>query len=316
MGYSLWKFVILALAASSETVPGRPNIANQTFEVDVIFPRPGPVWQTYATREIQTFKANEIIPLVLAVQNLTDWKVANLSITWEWFIYSLAAPDYKRTALLDTGLFETADAMKTDPAFLVAVTNSSTWYQNDTFIQRSPKAPGETYVFQWAASFDTDTLRCYDRFRRDELPNFDGFGNAAVFDVLSESEQLRANFTTAVVAIPQAPQCPESNGLYQVHGSSNTTETECPVQITTVIPATPVPEETNQGNPCAVQIDSAMASSISSRVASVTSAWTATTTMTARGVSTSTSSGGVGAAHPVQTAMAAAACLLCGLAFS
>lgn len=58
MGYSLWKFVILALAASSETVPGRPSIANQTFEVDVIFPRPGQVWQTYATREIQTFKAN------------------------------------------------------------------------------------------------------------------------------------------------------------------------------------------------------------------------------------------------------------------
>ena len=312
MGYSLWKFVILALAASSETVPGRPNIANQTFEVDVVFPRP--VWQTYDMRDIQTFKANEIIPLVLAVQNLTEWKVANLSITWEWFIYSLAAPNYTRTVLLDAGLFETADAMKTDPAFLVAVTNSSTWYQNDTITKRSPKAPGETYVFQWVASFDTDTSRCYDRFRRDELPNFDGFGTAAIFDVLSESEQLRANFTTAVVAIPQAPQCPESNGLYQVHGSSNATETQCPVQINTVIPATPLPEATNQGKPCAVQIDNAMASSISSRVASVTSAWTATATT--KTVPTSTSSGGAGAAHPVQTAMAAAACLLCGMAFS
>ncbi len=315
MGYSFWKLVILALAVSSqETAAARPNIANQTFEVDVVFPRP--VWQTYAMRDIQTFKANEIIPLVLAVQNLPDWKVANQSIGWEWFIYSLAAPDYERKALLDHGFFETVDAMKTDPAFLVAVTNSSTWYKNDTVTHRSPKAPGETYMFQWSASFDTDDSRCYLRNRRGELPNLNSFSTAAIFDVLSESEQLRVNISTAIVAIPQAPQCPESNGLYQIHGSSNATETQCPVEITTVIPATPLPEETNQGNPCAVQIDDAIASSISSRVASVTSAWTAQSTTTTGSVATSTSSGGAGAVLPVQTAMAAAACLLCGLALS
>ncbi len=323
MGYSLWKFVILALAASSQqTTPARPNIANQTFEVDVVFP--GPVGQTYDMREIQTFKANEIIPLVLAVQNLTDWTVGNLSIRWQWFIYSIAPPDYQPIDWLDGGWLETVDATKTDPAFLVAVANSSEWYRNDTGVHVTPKAPGDIYMFQWTAFFDWDDSRCAFRHRRGELPNVNalqapyrgGFHAGAVFDVLSESEQLRANFSTAVVAIPQAPQCPETSGLYHVHGTSNATETECPVDITVINPGTTIPEGTNEGNPCAVQIDNAMASSISSRVASVTSAWTAHSTTTTRSVPTSTSRGGAGPALPVQTAIAAAACLLCGLTLS
>ena len=315
MGYTLWKFILLALAVSSrEASPAHPNIANQTFEVDLVFPRP--FWQSYAMRDMQTFKANEIIPLVLAVQNLTDWEVDNLKIRWEWFILSLSASDYNQTTLLDHGRFETVDATKTDPAFLVAVTNSSTWYQNDTYLEHSPKSPGDTYMLQWAAYFDTPDFRCYYRHRRDELPNFDVYGNVAIFDVLSESEQLRANFSTAAIAIPLAPQCPESNGLFQIYGTSNATETECPVEIATVVPATPLPEGTHLGNPCAIQIDNAIASSISSRVASVTSAWAAPPTTTTRSVPTSTSSGGAGAVLPVQTAMAAAACLLCGLALS
>lgn len=328
MGYSLWKFVMLAIAASAQqTAPARPTIANQTFEVDIVFPRS--TGQTYAMREWQTFKANEIIPLVLAVQNLTEWKVGNLSIRWEWYIYAVAAPDYQPVLWLDGGVFNTVDATKTDPAFLVAATNSSTWYESLGGIQVPPKVAGDLYQFQWTAYYDWPDSRCAFRHRRGELPNIralqapyrGGFYLGSTFDVLSEAEQRRANFSTAVVSIPQAPQCPETVAVFEIGGSANATETECAVEIAGINPNTTIPEGTSRGNPCAVQIDNAMASSLSSRVASATSAWAATsttkTTMTrTRAVPTSTSRGAAGVALPMQTAVAAAACLLCGLALS
>ncbi|KAK4035261.1 hypothetical protein C8A01DRAFT_18042 [Parachaetomium inaequale] len=300
MGYSLRRFAVLALAvaASSQQTPP-PNI-NQPFEVDAIFPRP--FEQTLAMEDLQKFKPNEIIPLVIAVQNMTAWTVGNQTVSWEWDIMSLPA-DGTRGRIVDAGIFDTADAVKTNPAFLVAVTNSSTWYQNTSAASVPPKTPGDTYLFQWTASIYTLNDSCAFQYPR--IPNRYVWYTASVFDVLTESEQEeRHNVTTAVVAIPQAPECPELNGIYQA--TFNETATECQLGVVAV--------ETIQGNPCAARVDSAIASSISSRVASSTSAWTAPTTTTAP-AATSTSSGGAGVAHPVQTAMAAA-CLLCGLALS
>ncbi|KAG7292797.1 hypothetical protein NEMBOFW57_002841 [Staphylotrichum longicolle] len=298
MVYSFWKLIILALAASSQQT-GPPDIPNQPFEVDAVFPPPAE--QTLARQDMPTFKANEVIPLVLAVQSMTAWTVGNRTMLWEWYIMSITA-EGKRGPILDHGWFDNADAMKTNPALLVAVTNSSTWYQNDTTRTLAPKAPGDVYLFQWTAGLYANNDSC--NFRYPEIPNRYVWKTAAIFDVLSEHEEsLYTNATTAAVAIPQAPQCPELDGVYRV--TYNATATECQTGVIAV--------ETIQGNPCAAQIDNAMASSISSRVASSTSAWTASPTTTS--VPTSTSSGAAGAAHPVQTAMAAA-CVLCGLAFT
>jgi hypothetical protein len=304
MGYSLRRLVALALAvavavSSHQTPP--PNI-NQPFEVDAIFPRP--FEQTFAMEDLQTFKANEIIPLVIAVQNMTAWTVGNQTVWWEWFISSLPA-NGTRGRIVDTGIFDTTDAVKTNPAFLVAVTNSSTWYQKTWAGSVPSKTPGDTYLFQWAANIYLSNDSC--AFQYPEIPNRYVWKTASVFDVLTESEEKeRHNVTISAVAIPQGPECPELNGFYQA--TFNETATECQLGIVAVEP------KMIQSNPCAAQVDSAIASSISSRVASSTSAWTAPTTTTAP-PATSTSSGGVGVAHPVQTAMAAA-CLLCGLALS
>ncbi|KAL2128178.1 hypothetical protein VTI74DRAFT_9554 [Chaetomium olivicolor] len=274
MGYSLRRFVVLALAASSQQTPP-PNI-NQPFEVDAIFPRP--LKQTFATEDMQTFKANEIIPLVIAVQNMAAWTVGNRTMLWEWDIMSVTA-EGERGRILEAGVFGTADAMKTNPAFLVAVTNSSTWYQNTSAASVPPKGSGDKYLFQWTASLYANNDDCYFSYPR--APNRYAWNTASVFDVLTESEEELYNVTTAAVAIPQAPECPELNGLYQV--TFNETATECQLGVVAV--------ETIQGNPCAAQVDSAVESSISSRVASSTSAWTAPPTTTAPTAPTSTSSG-------------------------
>ncbi|KAK4125415.1 hypothetical protein N657DRAFT_688192 [Parathielavia appendiculata] len=309
--YSLRTFVVVALAASASSQQTPPANINQHFEVDTVFPRP--VEQTFAMEDLQTFKANEIIPLVIAVQNLGAWTLGNLTMVWQWYIQSVPA-NGTRGRILDVGVFDTTDAATKNPAFLVAVTNSSTWYQNTTRWQVSPKAPGETYLFQWTASFYAANNSCY--FRYPDVPNLYVWKTASVFDVLSESEEqiyLRArrptsleNVTTAEVAIPQAPECPELGGLYQA--TFNETATDCQLGVVAV--------EGIQGNPCAAQVDSIVAHSISSRVASSISAWTAPPTTTRTGSApTSTSRGGAGVAQPVQTAMAAA-CILCGLALS
>ncbi|KAK4097025.1 hypothetical protein N658DRAFT_510758 [Parathielavia hyrcaniae] len=312
MGHSFWSFVVagLALAAGASPQASQQTPAaniNQPFEVDAIFPRP--FEQTFAMEDLQTFKANEIIPLVIAVQNFGSWTVGNLTMQWAWYIQSLPA-NGTRGRTLDAGLFDTTDAVDRNPAYLIAVTNSSTWYENTSW-SFSPKAPGETYLFQWSASYYARNDSCW--FHYPEVPNLSVWKTVSVFDVLSESEEERNNknnnVTISAVAIPQAPECPELSGLY--HATVNHTAADCQLGIVAVEPA----DAAQEGNPCAAQVDDTVASSISSRVASSTSAWTAPpTTASAPADRTSTSSGGAGAvAHPVQTVMAAA-CLLCGLA--
>ncbi len=321
MGYFLWKLAALGLAASAQqTAPARPNIANQTFEVDVVFPRP--LWETYAKHEFQVFKKDEIIPLVLAVQNLTEWRIGNNTVDWYWTIYSHAAEDLKPLDLLDQGRFEIPEDGKSGPVFLVAATNSSTWYPERSYpTAKLPREQGDTFSFQWRMGFESPNFHCTMHFDYDNRTTLFSHNIASSFYVLDDGEHPAGSRTPDEVAIPQAPHCPESNGLYHVYASPNVTETECPIEVTTVLPPTPAPEATNQGNPCAAQVDDAIASNISSRVASITSIWISRTAVPTSAtptptIPTSTSRGFAGAACPVQTAMAAAAGLLCGFALS
>ena len=81
----------------------------------------------------RTFKANEMIPLVLPVQKSTAWTVGGRNMVGSRAITTSS---------------------------LVVVTNSSTWYQNSSARQISPRAPGQNFEFEWSASFVSDNADC------------------------------------------------------------------------------------------------------------------------------------------------------------
>ena len=97
MGYSFWKFATVAVAfagaaSSQQTAP--VNTTTQLMEVDIVFPRN------------ETYRLTEIIPIVLAVQNLPTGKVNNTTMTWGWeivpYAYGVVPWDYP----YDMGTFE------------------------------------------------------------------------------------------------------------------------------------------------------------------------------------------------------------------
>jgi hypothetical protein len=93
------------------------------------------------------------------------------------------------------------------------------------------------------------------------------------------------------------PGCPEFGGVVQIRPNDNAAGAEC--FVVEMLAG-------REGNPCAVKVDEAVFSTISSQVSAL-----ATPTMTT--TPSPISSAGVGPARTVQTALAAA-CLLCGLA--
>ena len=273
MGYSLWKSIGVALAAaasSQQAVP--PNIPTQSFEVDVVFPRNS------------TYKQAEIIPIVLAVQNLTTWTIGNSSVAWHWDIMSWSEGSAPGGIIYDSGEFRIPnDASTANPTFLIAITNFTQWYQG-----HASKKRGEKYMLQWHATWsEADNLCQYAGW----VPSLE----AVMFDVRTADE---ANDSAAIaVDILQGPKCPQFDQI--AHITYNATATSCQLGPQIGSP---------QGNPCAVKVNDPIASSISSRVASL--AGPSTTA-----VPTSTSTGGGEAARTMQTALAAA-CVLGGLVFS
>jgi hypothetical protein len=163
-------------------------------------------------------------------------------------------------------------------------------------------------LLQWHATWYTSSDSC------DTAANYRALGvfsDAVQFDVQTAEELdllQRANETNPAVdaVIPQAPACPRFDKAARITYNAATTACQLALQTVSAAP----------GDPCAAKLDAAAASSISSRVASLSSSLVATrTTATPTAVRTSTSSAGAGAARPLQTAFAAA-CVLCGVAFS
>jgi hypothetical protein len=296
---SFWnlKFVTLALAGaatSQQTAP--PNTTTQLLEVDLVFPRN------------ETYRHTEIIPIVLAVQNLAAWAAANSSTVWSFSIDPWSEGSVPGGISYDFGYFEMLpnDAPATDPTFLVAVTNVTKWYSDLHIAKRW----GEKYMLQWAAGRRTPDSPCHTNgFRL-------GSSEAVMFDVrMTDNEDYFPRYTSpgTAVDILQATGCPQFNQIAQVTSNPTATATSlCPVGLQTA------PASNVQGNPCAVTIDKAVASHISSHVARLSSSLVATASTTAAAAlpTTRMSSAGVGgAARPLQTALAAA-CVLCGLSFS
>ena len=149
MGYFLWKVATVAVVfagavTSRQTAP--VNSTTQLMEVDIVFPRN------------ETYRRTEIIPIVLAVQNMPTRKVNNTTMTWGWesvpYSYGTTPWDYP----YDVGVFEVLpnDSPATDPTFLIAVTNVTQWEYN----ARKAKAWGEKNMLSWGVLWYRDYRFC------------------------------------------------------------------------------------------------------------------------------------------------------------
>ncbi len=279
MGYSRRpKSIAVALALAGAATSQLAAPTTQSFEVDVVFPRNN------------TYKTTEIIPIVLAVQNLPTW-ARNYSITeWLWDIMPWSRGSVPGGITYDMGSFQILnDASNPNLTFLVSVTNYTQWYRNT-----APKQPGDKYMLQWSAVWGYCASIRWD--------------DAVMFDVMTEETARSDQVQETDVDILQAPECPQFGRVVQV--SYNASARPCPLGFQV---------GNGQGNPCAIQFNGAIASSVSSRVASMSSSMAAlpalATPSTTTAFPTSTSKGGVAAARTMQTGLAAA-CVLGGLAFS
>ncbi len=292
MEYSFWTFATVAVAFAGpaslqQTTP--VNTTTQLMEVDIVFPRN------------ETYRLTEIIPIVLVVQNLPTGKVNNTAMTWGWEIVPYAFGVVPWDYPYDMGTFEVLpnDSPATDPTFLIAVTNVTQWYYNFYYNGYKGKDWGEKNMLSWGVLWN----RNYSRYCS---AGEQGKREAVMFDVeRSDNNEwsARYNYTNGIPAeIPLAPLCPKFDQVAEV--ILNPTTTRCPLSVPT--PAV-------QGNPCAVTINKVVASSLSSRLASLSSRQYATSTTTA--VPTSRSKGGAGAARTLPTALAAAG-VLYGLALA
>ena len=294
----LWAgLATLGLAAAAEVVT-----TPRQFEVDIVFPHNN------------TYKPAETMPIVLAIQNASI--AASLgSFLVFWDIWQVQGGQYNATASssVDFGNFEVFanETSAGTTEFLVSFTNVTHWIRYGRPIPPAIKytpGPHDRYMLQWSivwrGLFGTCTK--FESLVAADLPT----EGAVMFNIQTEWGQEGSDWQGEIHDVQEAfPECPEFGGLVQIGPRPNAEKPACPgLEIL----------ETRQGNPCAVKVDEAAASSISSRVSSSVSSSiskyqpTRAPTNTAT-VPSSTSKAGVGPARTVQTALAAA-CVLCGLA--
>ncbi|KAK3934653.1 hypothetical protein QBC46DRAFT_368068 [Diplogelasinospora grovesii] len=216
----------------------------------------------------ETYKPANTMPIVLAIQNATRSVAGSLGgFTVSWQIRQLQGGQFNSTV---SAIMDYGDI----PVHFWNTTPSA---DTTLFVigYGLPVPPATTYT---PAVNDRYMLQ-WDFFRRGKTG---GTG-------------WQGNITDVQAGIPE---CPAFGGLVQIGPSLNATNPAC-ANIEML--------ESRLGNPCAVKVDQAAASSISSRVSSsVSSSITKVTSSTSKAA-------GAGPARPVQTALAAA-CVLCGLA--
>lgn len=280
---------LAALAAAAEVVT-----TPRQFEVDIVFPHN------------ETYKPADIMPIVLAIQNPSSaTSIGSFGIFWQ--IIQLPGGQLNLTlpATVDYGNIDVLsnDGTSEDTAlFIVDFTNVTHWIQYGRPIPPATKytpAVDDRYLLQWSIVWTSLFQTCtkFESLVAADLPA-DG---ALTFNIQTDWQDEIHDVQEGI------PECPEFGALVQIGPAPNATKPACPgFEIL----------ESRNGSPCAVKVDDAVASSISSRVsssaASSMSKYHPTPTTTAA-VETTTSEGGVGPARVVQTALAAA-CVLCGLA--
>ncbi|KAH6649478.1 hypothetical protein F5144DRAFT_6701 [Chaetomium tenue] len=287
----LWAPAALAaLAAAAEVVT-----TTRQFEFDIVFPHN------------ETYKPADTMPIVFAIQNPSvAASIGDFMVFWT--ISQVQGWDTIRSSM-DFGHFNVfSNQTSTDATqFLVAFTNITDWIPRG--IPTPPATeytpgPHDRYLLQWnivwTSLFPTCTKSESSVFA--QLPS----EGALAFNI--QTVWGKGGWQGEIHDVQEAiPQCPEFGGLIQIGPPPNATKPTCPrFEIL----------EDMEGSPCAVTVDPPAASSIWSRVSSSVSSsmsrYHPTPTTTAA-VESSTSSGGVGPARTMQTALAAA-CVLCGLA--
>ncbi|KAK4148978.1 hypothetical protein C8A00DRAFT_38430 [Chaetomidium leptoderma] len=290
----MWASAGLATQAAAAEVVTTPR----QFEVDIVFPHN------------ETYKPADTMPIVLAIQNASvAGSLGSFSVFWhitqlQFNSTSSSTVDYGDFQVLSN---ETTSA--DTPLFLVTFTNVTDWIQYGRPIPPATKytpAVDDRYILQWSIVWTSlfGTCTKFESLVAAKLPA-DG---ALTFNIQTVWGEGGTGWQGEIHDVEEAiPVCPEFGGLVQIGPPPNATKPACPgFEIL----------DSRQGSPCAVKIDQAAASSISSRVSSSVSSSMSKhhpTPTTTDAVESSTSNAGVGPARTVQTALAAA-CVLYGLA--
>lgn len=240
------------------------------FEIDVIFPRN------------ETYKPSSAFPIAIAVQNLTAIGViGNFTLSWEIMPYT----NGDIPSGLEYGRGDFVLPNKAQGVTIFVDTNNVTdWIHL--------KRRGERYRLQWSVDWDGLLVRC----GYEQSVVFGGimFGIEAEWDSGVGGEDAGKG---KVPDILQVPECPVLGSVVAIR--PNITTPTCPLVMDG--------DSGRQGNPCAVKVDKTVARSISSHVSSLATAPPTTTRNYTLGPP---STGGVGIAHPLQTALAAACLFL------
>jgi hypothetical protein len=278
---SLWAPALTALAVSAQQQQMPTEV--QTFEIDNVFPRN------------ETYKTADVFPIVFALQNMTAMaSIGPFQLTWSIMPFgegrrpSGLVPDDDEFMLAGSSLLPPNNTAPSDgTTYLVDYTNATEWISY-------AKDDDYRFMLQWSLHWpglDEDLCDRDLSSARASLPD----QGSVMFNVQrtwGENGRWKGPIHDALVTT----ECPQLGSVVEI--APNATTPECPAVQKRL---------EREGNPCGAQPDEAAVSSIMSQVSSMA----APTSTTA--APSSTSSGGVGPARTVQTALAAA-CLLCGLA--
>ncbi|KAM0421365.1 hypothetical protein ACHAPT_010900 [Fusarium lateritium] len=215
--------------------------ATAPFEIDVIFPRN------------ETYRPADIFPISLAIQNYTALRAAGDDFSFSWHIMPWSGGVIPGGITFDEGDFETKHQPKdNDTAIFVANTNITEWLHETDF--------DDQFRLQWHLEWNST-----DDCDPEESVVFGGI----MFSLETESEASRSPDGKGIGKKPNVLDVPECPVLGSVVLLRNTTDI-CSRVLD-------MENNTAEGTPCAVTVDKALASSISSQAASsATSAFLAT----------------------------------------
>lgn len=257
-----------------------------SFEVDVIFPRN------------ETYKETDHLPIAFVFQNMATLLAApkimgDPSISWSIMPFGDGtSPSGLHVA--DGDFIIPADAAKQNHTIFVTYTNVAGWWEYYTGTPGyKPSQMDFRYQLRWHVRWHAH--------QQNTDGKCGGTGGTTSGHIFFNLERPENPETVGKIAdIMQAPECPAFSGSVQI--LPNPTMPDCPI-----IERWSEPVE-GKGNPCAVKVDKALLSSVSSEASRL-----AIPPATSSEVMTSTSTDGGRALRPMQTALAAA-CVLCGLA--
>jgi hypothetical protein len=276
---SLWAPALTALAVSAQQMLTEVH----TFEVDNVFPRN------------ETYNLVDVFPIVFALQNMTAMaSIGQFEFSWGIMPFGAGSspggivPDRDQFTLSGSRLLPPNNTAPSDgTTYLVDYTNPTEWVHiaNDADAR---------FMLQWYVRWPGPLCPHRQPSALAGLPT-EGSVMFNMRRTQGDDVLWRGGPTHDALVTPD--QCPTLGSV---------------VEIATVPGGCPVVQKRLErpGNPCGARPDAAAVSSIMSQVSSMAAPTPTPTTAPP----SSTSSAGVGPACAVQTALAAAACFLGGLA--